>query len=155
MRRTLALLPLLLLPVAGAQAVPVEPVERPPLRATLTTCATGPGVDERYAVFTGSMPALRRTERMSMRFEVQRREPGGKRFVRVRGPKLGRWERSEPDRAGFVWSKRVEPLDAGAAYRAVVRFRWHDAEGDLQRSAERTTAVCVQPAQTAEPGELD
>jgi hypothetical protein len=150
MRRTAAFLSLFLLPVAGAHAVSPDPVDRPPLKAALTTCAAGPESEDRFAVFTGSMPAQRGTERMAMRFTLERRADGAKRFVRLRAPKLGRWERSlpgPPSPRGFIWSKRVEQLDPGAGYRAVIRFRWLDADGQLQRTAERTTPLCIQPVQ--------
>lgn len=139
MRRTFVLLTLFLLPTAGAHAA------APPLKAAVTTCSVGAEPSERFAVFTGSMPAQRGTDRMAMRFDVQRRADGMRRFVRVRAPRLGRWERSEPGRAGFIWSKRVERLDSRASYRAIVRFRWYDVDGELQRAAQRITPVCVQP----------
>ena len=148
MRRTLAPLALLLaFPAAGHAAAPGD---LPPLKASLTSCATGPTAAERHAVFTGSMPAQRGTARMAMRFDLLRRDEGSRRYERVKAAKLGRWERSEPDRAGFIWSKRVERLDDGASYRARIRFRWFDAAGEVQRTAVRRTPVCAQPDQRAD-----
>ncbi len=151
MRRTSLLLPLLLLalPAAG-HAAPAEPGDLPPLKASVSACSTGAAAADRFAVFTGSMPAQRGTARMSMRFDLLRRVDGSRRYVRVEAAKLGRWERSEPGRAGFIWSKRVERLAGGATYKARIRFRWHDASGDLQREAVRRTPACVQPDQRAD-----
>lgn len=149
MRRTLAPLALLLAFPAVGHAV-AAPDELPPLKASLTSCATGPTAAERHAVFTGSMPAQRGTARMAMRFDLLRRDEGSRRYARVKAAKLGRWERSEPGRAGFIWSKRVERLDDGASYRARIRFRWFDADGAVQRTAVRRTPVCVQPDQRAD-----
>ena len=148
MRRTLApLLLLLALPASGHAAAPED---LPPLKAALTACATGATAADRHAVFTGSMPAQRGTARMAMRFDLLRRDEGSRRYARVKAAKLGRWERSQPGRAGFIWSKRVEQLDDGARYRARIRFRWLDASGAAQRTVARRTPVCVQPDQRAD-----
>jgi hypothetical protein len=144
MRRTLvALLAVALAAPAGASVQ-----ERPPLRATLAACEAGPTAAERFAVFTGSMPALVGTQRMAMRFDLMERRDGSRRWRRVRAPKFGRWERStEAGAAGFIYTKRVERLKQAARYRAVVRFRWTDAEGRTQRTRRRVTRSCVQPSQ--------
>jgi hypothetical protein len=131
-RRSLALLPLLLLaaPPAG-QAAPAAPA----LGARLTAC-TRDG-----ASFVGSMPALAGTERMEMRFELRAREPG-EAWQAVAAPTFGVWERSEPRRAGFVYEKRVERLDPRRQYRVVIRFRWLGRDHALQRRARRVTGTC-------------
>lgn len=149
MRRTPVLLALSVLafPAAGHAAAPGD---LPPLKASLTACATGATAVERHAVFTGSMPAQRGTVRMAMRFDLLRRDEGARAYTRVKAAKLGRWERSEPGRAGFIWSKRVERLEDGASYRARIRFRWFDAAGEIQRSVTRRTPVCAQPDQRAD-----
>jgi hypothetical protein len=54
-------------------------------------------------------------------------------------------ERSDPGRPGFIFTKRVEALLAPAAYKAVVRFRWYDKKGRVQRDVSRTTGPCRQP----------
>ena len=124
--------------------------ERPPLRATLDACGTGPTPDERFAVFGGSMPARKGTRRMAMRFDLYERRSRSGRFKRVSAAAFGRWDRSLPDRAGFVYTKQVERLRDGADYRAVVRFRWYDARGETQRTTRRTTPVCEQPDRRAD-----
>jgi hypothetical protein len=131
-RRSLALLPLLLLAAPpGAEAAPTAPA----LGARLASCTHG------GASFVGSMPALAGTERMEMRFELEAREPG-EAWRPVVAPTFRVWERSEPRRAGFVYEKRVERLDPGRQYRAVVRFRWLDRDDRLQRRARRVTGAC-------------
>lgn len=144
MRRApfVSLLMLLLLPApAGAQ-------ERPRLAATLAACETGPDATQRFAVFTGSMPARRGTHRMSMRFDLQSRgSDDAQPAQRVAAPKLSRWNRSRAGVAGFIYTKRVTRLTPGRWYRAVVRFRWHDAKGRVRRSARRVTPFCHQPDQ--------
>lgn len=117
----------------------------PPLRADTSTCRTGVTPAERFVVFTGSMPARRGTARMAMKFELQIREPADRGFRTVKAPSFGRWERSQTGRRGFIYSKRVDGLSAPASYRAVVRYRWYDAAGEVIASATRTAPQCTQP----------
>jgi hypothetical protein len=129
-------------PAPGAQDEP------PKLGATLAACETGPDAAQRFAVFTGSMPAMRGTKRMSMRFDLEERGADETATPdRVAAPKLSRWNRSKAGVAGFVYTKRVTGLTEGRWYRAVVRFRWHDARGRVQRAAKRVTPFCHQPYQ--------
>lgn len=143
---------------------PAEP--RPRLAAMLTGCTTGAEPAARVATFTGSMPRVRRTRRMAMRFELQQRLPGASGYRTVAVPGWG-WERSERGRTGFIYSKRVEQLAAPGAYRAVIRLRWYARSGKVLRERRRTTRECVQPdprpdlvhtrlaaRPAAEPGEL-
>lgn len=117
----------------------------PSLGAQTPTCRTGATPAERFAVFSASMPARRGARRMAMRFDLQLREPGDRRYERVPAPSFGRWERSRAGRSGFIYSKRVDGLQAPARYRAVVRFRWLDARGRTVATARRTTPTCAQP----------
>ncbi len=144
MRRLIVLL-CLLAPLAVCWATAAAQ-QRPTLRAELLRCRTGDTPVTRSATFRASMPAARRTRRMAMRFELRQRLRAGAEFRRVRVPDWTRWERSEPRAAGFVFTRRVQRLRSGAAYRAVVVFRWYDAQGDVQREARRLTEQCVQPA---------
>ena len=145
MRRAIAVLvPMLLIVVSAAPARGQE--APPPLAATLAACQSGATADERFAVFTGSMPAMRGTRRMAMRFDLAVRATGEKVWTAVRARGFGRWQRSEPGHAGFVYTKRVERLAQAASYRVIVRFRWFGAAG-VQRTTLRRTAVCRQPDQ--------
>jgi hypothetical protein len=144
MRRAL----LLTLAFAGAAAPASGQDERPKLAATLAACETGTEPAQRFAVFTGSMPAMRGTHRMSMRFDLEERgNDEAASPQRVSAPRLSRWNRSKPGVAGFVYTKRVTRLAQGRWYRAVVRFRWHDARGRVRRTARRVTPFCHQPDQ--------
>ena len=153
MRRT----PFVLLAVALLAPAPASAQERPKLAATLAACETGTEPEQRFAVFTGSMPARKGTHRMSMRFDLEEIDlepssPSSDQAAaampeRVAAPKLSRWNRSKTGVAGFVYTKRVTKLAPGRWYRAVVRFRWHDRRGRLQRAAKRVTPFCHQPDQ--------
>jgi hypothetical protein len=139
----------LALGLGAAVAAAAGPAKQAPpkLAAALAACETGPERDQRFAVFTGSMPAMAGTRRMAMRFDLQERRSDTARFRRVAAPKFGRWNRSRPGVGGFVFTKRVTRLEQGRWYRAVVRFRWIDARGRVQRTARRVTPVCHQPDQ--------
>ena len=136
---------LALFALAPSMALAADAADRPPLRARLVTCATGPAAADRYAVFTGSMPAIPGAVRMEMRFDLLQRHSGTLGYARVPLPKWGQWERTERRGiAGFIFTKRVEQLAAPAVYRAVVRFRWFDAAGHQLRSQKRVSGVCSQ-----------
>jgi hypothetical protein len=131
----------LLAAIPAAAQAPVFPL---PLKAKLTDCHTGPLPADRFAVFVGQMPALQRTRRMWMRFDLYERTSSG-RWQRLAVPKFGTWQKSLPGKPGFIYEKRVDQLQAPATYRAVVRFRWYDARGALQRQARRVTRACHEP----------
>ena len=145
--RRFAAIAAVLLPALGAAPAFAAPAATapPPLRAKLTSCATGPDAGDRFAVFTGSMPRLGRAHHLEMRFDLLQRRPGDSGFQRVAVPKLGVWEHSLPGVAGLILDRRVNALAAPAAYRARVRFRWVAASGAVLHRARRTTPVCVQP----------
>jgi hypothetical protein len=130
--------------VAVAQVPTTPPV--PVLSAALESCTSSALPASRVAAFIGSMPAITGAERMQMRFVLQRKRPGGRFWHEVRGVVgFGVWESAQPGRAGFVFHKRVDGLPVPATYRAVVRFRWNDADGAIVRSERRATKPCAQP----------
>jgi hypothetical protein len=81
---------------------------------------------------------------MAIRFDLLQRGPGDAAFARVTLPAWGRWERSEPGRTGFIYTKTVRALRAPGAYRASVRFRWYAPDGRVVRRARRLTRICRQ-----------
>jgi hypothetical protein len=144
MQRAALILTLVLFALpAAAQA------QAPPLRAKLSACQSGPAATDRTATFVGSMPAIARTKRMWMRFDLFARIAPATEFAAVKAPKLGVWQKSAPGRvsSGFVFTQRVQGLPAPAAFRAQVRFRWYGKGGKLLRSATRTSSICKQPDQ--------
>jgi hypothetical protein len=96
------------------------------------------------AAFTASMPAGDDTVRMAIRFDLQQRTIDGGVWQRVAAPSFGRWERSRPDVAGFVYTKDVHGLTAPGEYRAIVRFRWWSADRKV-RNVRKVTRSCRQP----------
>jgi CARDB len=144
--RRLTLIAVLALLALGDGAVQAS-ADKVVLSAKTTTCTTGADDASRAAAFTGAMPAGAQTKRMQMRFVlIQRLGVGPKgTFKKLAVPGWGGWEKSDPRRQAFVFTKRVEALTAPAGYRAVITFRWFDAMGHLQRTTTRTTPVCEQP----------
>jgi hypothetical protein len=148
MRRApfVVLLSLLAAGSAAAQT-PTPTADPPPLKASLVACSSGATADERFALFTGSMPATVGTVRMAMRFDLHVRAIGGGTAWRpVKAKGFGHWQRSIAGKSGFVYTKRVERMRPAAEYRTTVRFRWYDAKG-VQRESVRRTPVCQQPDQ--------
>jgi CARDB len=144
--RVAALTALLLGALAVVPAAAQTPVLNLPVRAKLADCHVGPLPADRYAVFVGQMPALQGTEHMWMRFDLYERPNGTGPWLQVVDvPKFGIWQKSQAGRPGFIYTKRVDALQAPAAYRAVVRFRWYDAAGKLQRRARRVSPTCHEP----------
>jgi len=155
---------LIIFVLAIAAALPASaqpPVYNLPVKAKLTDCHVGAQPADRFAVFVGQMPALQGTKRMWMRFDLLQRTPGQAEYEPVRLPAWGVWQRSQPGRTAFIYTRKVQSLRAPGAYRARVRFRWYDASGRLQRGTQRTTRTCRQPdprpdltagALTAAPG---
>lgn len=136
-----ALVPLALLTAAAPAAAGDVP-----LRARLAQCTTGETAEQRAATFTASIPKRRGAERLQLRFTLLQRLAGERRYHVVRDvPGWRRWETSEPGRPGLILTRRVEGLAAPASYRAIVRFRWIDAGGEVLRRTARTTRPCVQP----------
>jgi hypothetical protein len=141
-----SLVAICLLAVAGSAVAQSPEPQAPPLSAALETCATSALPAQRVASFVGSMPAIDGAQRMQMRFDLQRRQPDEKLWHTLLGvPGFGVWESALPDRAGFVFHKRVDGLQVPASYRAIVRFRWTRADGTPARRARRRTTVCSQP----------
>ena len=119
--------------------------QRTPLRARLVACTTGADASARTATFTASMPAVAGAARMAIRFALLQRMEGDVGFARVALPAWGRWERSQPGRTGFIYTKKVRALRTPGAYRARVRFRWYGPDGRVIRRARRLTRICRQP----------
>jgi hypothetical protein len=135
MRRALMTIVLLLAFPATADAASVRVVECVP--------ALDPAL--RSATFEARVHAIRRTERMQVRFTLQVREDGLGGWRRVVAPGFDTWLTSEPEVRRYAYDKTVTNLAAPATYRMVVRFRWLDEDGAAIRSERVTSAGCRQP----------
>lgn len=138
----LSILALLLLVPAAAHAR--GHAGKVTLAARVADCTTGAADEERAAAFTGSMSAAG-AKRMQMRFTLMQRLGSGSKgtFKKVAVPEWGSWEKADPGRSAFVFTKRIEALTAPAAYRVVVAFRWLDARNHAIRTTTRTSPTCA------------
>ena len=68
---------------------------------------------------------------------------------------LGVWRKSRAGARASPRSSAFAGCTQGAVYRAVVHFRWHDADGDVIRTATPALASCCSQAAAAEPARGD
>jgi hypothetical protein len=113
--------------------------------ASLEQCTPAPAQAERSATFMGEMTAIAGTAKMSMRIDVEERDPEELEFHAVPGPGLGVWRSSDPKVKVYRYFRQVTNLSAPASYRGLVRFRWINAKGHVMKRTERLTARCIQP----------
>ena len=120
-------------PAAGTASVGIE------------QCVTSTVQAERSATFTAQMAATATTQKMAMRIELQQRLHGESEFHTLAAPGFGVWRTSEPGVEIYKYVKQITNLDAPAAYRVAVRFRWVDERGHVLKRDELHTSRCVQP----------
>jgi hypothetical protein len=108
-------------------------------------CVTSTVQAERSATFTAQMAATATTQKMAMRIELQQRLYGESEFHNLAAPGFGVWRASEAGVKIYKYVKQVTNLNAPAAYRVTVRFRWIDERGHVLKRDELHTSRCVQP----------
>jgi hypothetical protein len=108
-------------------------------------CVTSTVQAERSATFTAQMTATATTQKMAMRIELQQRLHGESEFHTLAAPGFGVWRTSEPGVEIYKYVKQVTNLEAPAAYRVTVRFRWMDERGHVFKRDELHTPRCVEP----------
>lgn len=121
-------------PAAGTASVGIE------------QCVTSTVQAERSATFTAQMAATATTQKMAMRIELQQRLHGESEFHTLAAPGFGVWRTSEPGVEIYKYVKQITNLDAPAAYRVLVHFRWLDERGHVLKHDELHTPRCVEPS---------
>ena len=91
--------------------------------------------------YEARMRAVPKTARMAVRFRMYEKAGEGE-FQRIDTKQP--WHVSRPGVATFVWEHRVRGLRQGAIYRAVVSYRWVNAQGEVIETARRRSAACSQ-----------
>lgn len=134
---------IILLALAVAPGVAHAASGKTSLAARVVDCTTGVLDSERAAAFTGSMSASG-AKRMQMRFGLMQRLGAGPKgtWKKVAVPEWGSWEKADPGRSAFVFTKRIEALTAPAGYRVAITFRWKDARNHVTRTTTRTSPAC-------------
>jgi CARDB len=134
---------------AVAVATPAVGDTRPPANVKLGACS----IDSRSALFIARMRQVTGSDRMWLRFKLF--EKGDSGFRPLKAPGLGRWRKSKPGVGAFAYKQAVKGLEAGSLYRAVVDFRWLDADGNVVQTLRRHSPACRQfdvlPNLTSQP----
>jgi CARDB len=114
--------------------------------ATVRVADCVPSLDPavRSATFEARVSAVRKTDRMQVRFTLQVRDEALRRWRTLAVPGFDEWLTSEPGVRRYSYSKTVTNLAAPASYRTIVRFRWLDPEGEAIRRDRATSARCRQ-----------
>lgn len=93
--------------------------------------------------YVARMTSVAGSTRMSLRIRLLERL-GDADFERVAAEGLNVWRKARSGAAKFRWEQEIGGLREGAVYRAVVRYRWRDADGRLIRVERRRSPKCDQ-----------
>jgi hypothetical protein len=149
MRR--ALLACVISLVAAAPAAALAPTSPPKASLQGFVCQRATNSLDRVIAVIAVMRPVPGTQRMEMRFVLQRRPAGIGSFTTVQGGDLGHWLQPKPptlgQRTSDVWRLRklVANLVGPATYRFRVTFRWSGSSGV---ALDRTTLIsepCAEP----------
>jgi hypothetical protein len=110
----------------------------------VTGCTEGLDLAQRSVTFEGRMRPIAGTVTMGLRFVLQAQTPGDPRWRHVTADGFDRWLPSAPGVRRYTYAKTVRSLLAPASYRATVRFRWLDADGQVLDQDDAVSAVCIQ-----------
>jgi archaellum component FlaF (FlaF/FlaG flagellin family) len=94
-------------------------------------------------MYVARMHSIEDSVRMSLRIRLLEKLGDGD-FERVSAEGLGVWRKARAGASKFRWEQEIGGLRQGAVYRAVVRYRWHDADGNLIRAERRRSSLCDQ-----------
>lgn len=129
---------------APAFAAPVPTLAASgPASVRLLECSRGSRSTDRQALFRAQMDRIDGGAAMRMRFELLERVGRGP-WRGVSAPGLGVWRHADPGVERFAYRQRIAALAPGTAYRARVRFRWHDASGEEVARATSRSKACRQ-----------
>jgi len=129
--------------LALALAAPAAARADGPASVHLKECTTGSDPSQRSATYKAWMHSVPGSVRMALRFRLIARYPGH-RPQAVGSSKLSKWHRSHSGVTRYGYKQTVKELAAAGSYRAVVRFRWYDADHNVIRRAKRVSEACVQ-----------
>lgn len=135
---TIAALTPVLMPGAPARAAAREAQVR------LLSCHQARLPAERQLLVEASMRALTASERLEVRFDLERRARPGSPAARVPGPGLHVYNRAAPGVGAYRFRKRIANLFQPGYYRVVASFRWLDTAGAVVGRAVRIAPVCHQ-----------
>ncbi len=131
---------------SGSAAAPAAATAgaSPSATVKVTGCTEGLDLTQRSVTFEGRMRPIAGTVTMGLRFVLQAQTPGDPRWRHVTADGFDRWLPSAPGVRRYTYAKTVRSLLAPASYRATVRFRWLDADGQVLDQDDAVSAVCIQ-----------
>jgi hypothetical protein len=132
-----------LLVTAAALCAPAGAQADQTARVRMLSCEPGQENAGGAVTYAARMQDVPGTKRMSLRFRLLEKVGDGE-FERVSAEGLETWRRSRPGAEVFYYEQRVEGLHQGAVYRAVVRYRWRNKDGELIKTARRRSEACIQ-----------
>jgi hypothetical protein len=140
----------LILSVAGLLAVGVSGSARAaglPVKAKLSACQTSLDPIDRSFDTDAAMRRIKGTKRMGIRFSIQRRTTGQRRYHTFDGGAgFGVFFKSKKGVGLYRYSRTTNGLTTVPAYyRMRVGFRWYGAGGKVLKTTYRNTASCHQP----------
>jgi len=132
--------------VSGSAATPAAATAgaSPSATVKVTGCTEGLDLAQRSVTFEGRMRPIAGTVTMGLRFVLQAQTPGDPRWRHVTADGFDRWLPSAPGVRRYTYAKTVRSLLAPASYRATVRFRWLDADGQVLDQDDAVSTVCSQ-----------
>jgi hypothetical protein len=139
--------------VFASVAGPALAATSPPPRAALEgfVCERASNALDRVIAVVAVMRPMTGTQRMQLRFVLQRRDAGTNSFTTVQGGDLGHWRAPTPVTLGQhpndVWRLRklVANLPGPAAYRFRVTFRWLGSSSTVLGHSSLTSETCSEP----------
>jgi hypothetical protein len=152
-----------LLTIAAALWAPAAAHADTPAGVRMLSCTPWEEDVGGSVTYAARMSAVPGTARMSLRIRLFEKLGEGA-YERVSAGGLGVWRKSRVGASAFLYEQRVRGLRQGAVYRAVVRYRWHDATGATILTARRRSVRCSQPGGLpnlriasidVEPGEVE
>lgn len=152
--------PKLLVLLAGAASIwgGTSALAAAPPRAELRDPGCQRAVDPpgRSVSITAVMRPMSGTERMALKFGLERRSPHGGSFTVLRGHNLGDWVHPADPTLGqlpgdeWMLKHNVVNLAGPAYYRFRVWFRWTGTGGRVLAKQAHLSAVCYQPEPRAD-----
>jgi hypothetical protein len=133
----------ILLAALAAAPAPAAHAAEPSASVRVLTCEAWTEEQPGHVLYSARMRSAPGTARMSLRIRLLEKYGNGK-FERVSAPGLGVWRKSRAGAGVFRYKQRVRGLHRGAVYRAAVKFRWHDSDGETFLNARRRSQICSQ-----------
>jgi hypothetical protein len=126
----------------------------PSTSAKVNSCVSANTYANRKIELSGRMAALPSANggKLQMRFDVFRKFNESRRFRLLTADGLGTWlGNTEPTATVYVRNIALTQIETATQYKARVRYRWLDADGNVVAKKTRYTKICKQTAKLPDP----